>query len=49
MKSLSNTKYNDPGKPIKQINFKVKNTGGPISGRTIHYQIEVYKSRIFNS
>jgi len=41
-RKLNNTRYDDSRKPMKQTNFKVKNLGGPILRRAIHYQIKVY-------
>jgi len=47
VENLNNIKYDDLRKPMKQISetqtsFKVRNFGGSIPRRTIHYQIEVY-------
>ena len=34
---VNKTRYDDPGKPMKQTSFTVKNLGGKPSRKAIHY------------
>ena len=43
--NLNNRRCDGPGKLVKQTSFKVKTWGNNSKG-TIHYQIEIYCSRI---
>ena len=36
-KIVNKTIYDDPGKPMKQTSFTVKNLGGKPSRKAIHY------------
>ena len=39
---LNKTRYDDPGKPMKQTSFTVKNLGGKPSQKAIHYNKEKF-------
>ena len=40
---INKTKYDDPGKPMKQTSFTVKNLGEKPSKKAIHYSKEKFQ------
>ena len=40
---LNKTRYDDPGKPMKQTSFTVKNHGGKPSRKEIHFSKEKFQ------
>ena len=42
-RKINKTRYDDPGKPIKQINFTVKNLGEKPFQKVIHYSKEKFQ------
>ena len=40
---VNNTRYDDPGKPMKQASFTVKNLGRNLPEKVIHYSKEKFQ------
>ena len=42
-RKINKTRYDDPGKPMKQTSFTVKKLGGKPSQKAIHYNKEKFQ------